>query len=113
MAYGFGNGEGRGFGRDRDKDKDKKGKDRDGKGFKKKGRMLSRPRVCRFCADRKLTIDYKDVKLLTSFVTERGKIVPRRISGNCAGHQRCVTEAIKRGRILALVPFTATQTQMA
>ncbi len=109
MGYGF--GEGRSFSRDKDKDK---GKGRNGKGgFKKKGRMISRPRVCRFCADRKLTIDYKDVRLLSSFISERGKIVARRISGNCAVHQRCVTEAIKRGRILALIPFTATQTPMA
>ncbi len=95
-----------GFGRD-------KGKvGRDGKPFKKKSRAPSRPRICRFCADHKLTIDYKDVKLLTSFVSERGKIVPRRISGNCAHHQRVVTEAIKRGRILALIPYTATQLPM-
>jgi len=96
MAMGF-RGKGRGKG---------KGK---GKGFKKKGRMMGRPRICRFCADKKLTIDYKDARLLSSFTTERGKIVPRRISGNCAKHQRDVTLAIKRARIMSLVPFTATQ----
>lgn len=95
---------GRKFGRDKDKDKDKKG-------FKKR-KMISRPRVCRFCADKKLTIDYKDARLLSSFISERGKIVPRRISGNCAGHQREVTLALKRGRILALIPYTATQLPM-
>jgi small subunit ribosomal protein S18 len=71
--------------------------------------MTLRQRPCRFCADKKLTIDYKDAKLLTFYITERGKIVPRRISGNCAKHQRLVTDAIKRARILALIPFTATQ----
>ena len=109
MSFGFSFGEKREFSKDRDKGKGK-GK---GKGFKKKPRTMSRPRTCRFCADRKLTIDYKDVRLLSMFITERGKIVPRRISGNCAVHQRCVTDAIKRGRILALIPFTATQQQMA
>ena len=63
-------------------------------------------------ADKKLVIDYKDGKALTAFTTERGKLVPRRISGNCAKHQREVTEAIKRARILALIPYTATQVPM-
>ncbi len=80
-----------------------------GKTFARKGKTISRPRICRFCADKKLFIDFKDAKLLSSFTTERGKIIPRRISGNCAKHQREVTLAIKRGRILALIPFTATQ----
>lgn len=70
---------------------------------------MGRPRVCRFCADKKLSIDYKDGRLLNSFVSERGKIVPRRISGNCARHQREVTLAVKRARVMALLPFTATQ----
>lgn len=82
-------------------------KRRDDKG-KKKVRMVSRPRICRFCSDKKLVINYKDARLLSPFVTERGKIVPRRISGNCAKHQRAVTLAIKRARILALVSYTAT-----
>jgi small subunit ribosomal protein S18 len=88
-----------------------RGKDK-GKGFKKKRKMMSRPRVCRFCADKKITIDYKDGRLLGSFTTERGKIVPRRISGNCARHQREVTLAIKRARIMSIIPFTATQLPM-
>ncbi len=83
-----------------------------GKGFKKRNRSMGRPRICRFCADKKLTIDYKDGKLLNSFITERGKIVPRRISGNCARHQREVTLAVKRARIMAFIPFTATQVPM-
>ncbi|MFH1830740.1 MAG: 30S ribosomal protein S18 [Pseudomonadota bacterium] len=83
-----------------------------GKTFKKKSKTLGRPRVCRFCADKKLSIDYKDARVLTSFTTERGKVIPRRISGNCAKHQREVTLAIKRARIMALIPFTATQLPM-
>lgn len=89
-----------------------KARGKPGKGFKKKSRTMGRPRVCRFCADKKLTIDYKDARLLTSFVSERGKIVPRRISGNCAGHQREVTLAVKRARVMAMLPFTATQLAM-
>ena len=75
---------------------------------KKKSRLISRPRICRFCADKKLTIDYKDSRLLNPFITERGKIVPRRISGNCAKHQRAVVQAIKRARVLAFIPYTTT-----
>jgi len=88
-----------------------KGRGKPKKGFKKR-KTISRPRVCRFCADRKIYIDYKDARLLSSFITERGKIVPRRISGNCAGHQREVTLAVKRARVMALVPYTATQLPM-
>jgi len=62
-------------------------------------------KVCRFCADKELVIDYKDVKVLKSFLTERGKIIPRRIYGNCAKHQRQLTEAIKRARQIALIPY--------
>ncbi|PLX49050.1 MAG: 30S ribosomal protein S18 [Desulfobulbaceae bacterium] len=71
----------------------------------KKKRIFQRRRVCRFCADKELTIDYKDVKTLKSFLTERGKIIPRRIYGNCAKHQRQLTEAIKRARQIALLPY--------
>ncbi|MFQ6002258.1 MAG: 30S ribosomal protein S18 [Candidatus Zixiibacteriota bacterium] len=63
-------------------------------------------RTCRFCEDKTLLIDYKDERLLRKFLTDRGKIVPRRISGNCAKHQRRLTVAIKRGRHLALLPYT-------
>lgn len=65
-----------------------------------------RRKVCRFCADSSLEIDYKDFKMLRLFTTERGKIVPRRISGNCAKHQRKLTVEIKRARNIALLPFT-------
>ena len=66
-----------------------------------------RRKVCSFCVDKVEHIDYKDVAKLRRFVTERGKILPRRISGNCAKHQRQVTAAIKRARNIALLPFTA------
>lgn len=70
-------------------------------------RRYSRRKGCRFCGDKDLKIDYKEIRTLRYFVSERGKIVPRRISGNCADHQRKVCEAIKRARNIALLPFTA------
>lgn len=66
-----------------------------------------RHKVCRFCADKEMFIDYKDPRTLRIFLTERHKIIPRRISGNCARHQRGLTVAIKRSRQLALMPFTS------
>ncbi len=63
-------------------------------------------KVCRFCEDKLKVIDYKDEKLLRRFITDRGKIIPRRITGNCASHQREITQAIKRARHIALLPFT-------
>lgn len=71
-----------------------------------KKKIFSRRKVCRFCTDRGLAIDYKDVKTLRNFVTERGKIIPRRIYGNCARHQRQLTEAIKNARQIALLPYS-------
>ena len=71
-------------------------------------RMFYRRRVCRFCSDKELEINYKDPKTLRNFVTERGKIIPKRIYGTCATHQRQVTEAIKRARHLALLPYTGS-----
>ncbi len=65
-----------------------------------------RRKVCRFCADKTLAVDYKDVRTLQSFVTEGGKIVPSRTSGNCARHQRQLAIAIKRARVIALLPFS-------
>ena len=67
----------------------------------------SRKKVCPFCADKATGIDYKDVNRLRKFVSERGKILPRRVSGCCALHQRELTIAIKRARHVALMPFTA------
>lgn len=64
-------------------------------------------KVCLFCVDKVESIDYKDVARLRRYISERGKIVPRRISGNCAKHQRQLTTAIKRARIIALLPFVA------
>jgi small subunit ribosomal protein S18 len=69
-------------------------------------REYTRRKICRFCTDSSLTIDYKNYRLLRYYITERGKILPRRISGNCAKHQRELTRAIKRARHVALVPFT-------
>ena len=63
-------------------------------------------KVCAFCVDKAEYIDYKDVAKLKKYVTERGKILPRRISGNCAKHQRALTVAIKRARVMALLPYT-------
>ncbi len=65
-----------------------------------------RRKVCSFCVDKVEDIDYKDIAKLRRYVTERGKILPRRISGNCAKHQRQLTTAIKRARNVALLPFT-------
>ena len=72
------------------------------------GRRRGKKRVCRYCTDRALVIDYKDAQALKYFISERGKIVPRRISGNCARHQRKVQLAVKRARNIALLPFTIT-----
>ena len=67
----------------------------------------SRKKVCQFCADKTVTIDYKDVDTLRKYISERGKILPRRITGTCTMHQRAVTTAIKRARTVALLPFDA------
>lgn len=66
----------------------------------------ARRRVCVFCADKSNDIDYKDAAKLRRYITERGKILPRRVSGNCAKHQRELTVAIKRARNIALLPYT-------
>lgn len=71
-------------------------------------KLFSRKKVCRFCADKELKIDYKDAKLLRNFVSERGKIIPRRIVGTCASHQRQLCEAIKRARHIALLPYSGS-----
>jgi small subunit ribosomal protein S18 len=77
-------------------------------GGRKKRRIYHRRKVCRFCADTSIIIDYKDSKTLKYFTTERGKIIPRRITGTCASHQRSLTQAIKRARTIALLPFVGT-----
>ncbi|MCR5733889.1 MAG: 30S ribosomal protein S18 [Lachnospiraceae bacterium] len=73
--------------------------------MKRRGGMRRRKKVCVFCGKEK-NIDYKDVALLRKYVSERGKILPRRITGNCAKHQRELTVAIKRARHVALMPYT-------
>lgn len=73
-----------------------------------KKRVFIRRKICRFCADKSLKIDYKDPRTLKFFVTERGKILPRRISGNCARHQRQITVAVKRARNIAFLPFSTS-----
>jgi small subunit ribosomal protein S18 len=85
------------------RDKDKK----DGKGGEtpRRGGFFRRRRVCKFCAEKIDYINYKDVRLLSPFLPERGKIQPRRISGTCALHQRKLQVAIKRARQLALIPY--------
>ncbi|HHV99328.1 MAG TPA: 30S ribosomal protein S18 [Clostridiaceae bacterium] len=67
----------------------------------------ARKKVCAFCVDKVTEIDYKDIAKLRKYISERGKILPRRISGNCAKHQRQLTVAIKRARHIALLPYTA------
>ena len=92
-----------------DRDRDDRGMDRDGTpdlnndALRRRG---ARKRVCKFCADKEAVVDYKDAQGLKQFITDRGKVVPRRISGNCALHQRKVTLSIKQARSIALLPFT-------
>ena len=110
---GFGGKSGGGsFGKSSD-DRGGRGGDRAerGGGDERGGRGFSRRKVCRYCADKNAKVDYKNAGDLKYFVTERGKIVPRRISGNCAKHQRQVATAIKRSRTVALLPYTVQQHQ--
>ena len=72
---------------------------------KRRGRR--KKRVCNFCADKITTIDYKEIGKLRKFISERGKILPRRVTGNCAKHQRAMTVNVKRARHMALMPYTA------
>ncbi|KXO15767.1 30S ribosomal protein S18 [Peptoniphilus sp. GNH] len=70
-------------------------------------RFRSRRKVCAFCQDKEKEIDYKDVQTLKRFISDRGKILPRRITGSCAKHQRKITQEIKRARQIALLPYSA------
>jgi small subunit ribosomal protein S18 len=94
---------------DRGFDNDGGGRDRDrggrGGGRGGGGRRMHRRKICRFCIEKVDLIDYKDTKLLQNYIPERGKILPRRISGSCATHQRMLAEAIKRARNIALLPY--------
>ena len=83
------------------------GGERGGQQGGKKKFFYRRKRVCKFCVEKIEYIDFKDIKTLQQFIPERGKILPRRISGTCALHQRKLQNAIKRARIVALLPFTA------
>ena len=96
--------------RDRDRDRgmdmdDRDGDDRGGRGGKG-SKVFFKKKVCKFCAQ-KLKIDYKEADTLRRFITERGKILPRRITGTCAKHQRALALAIKQARCIALLPFVA------
>jgi small subunit ribosomal protein S18 len=75
-----------------------------------KKKSMGRRRACKFCHDEKLKIDYKDASLLKYFITDRGKLVPRRLSGNCAKHQREIAVSVNRARMIALMPFAVTGT---
>ena len=118
MAFGERNGAG-GFGGKSGGGKSGGGRDSDRGGREDRGgdmergggRGFGRRKVCRYCADKNLKVDYKNAADLKYFVTERGKIVPRRISGNCALHQRQVATAIKRSHNVALLPYTVMQHQ--
>lgn len=68
-------------------------------------RRLGRRKVCRFCADKTMRMDYKDARMLGGFLSERGKIIPSRITGNCARHQRALTTAVRQARTVALLPY--------
>lgn len=72
-------------------------------------RFFHKRKVCRFCSNSDIKIDYKDPGTLRRFLTERGKIIPKRISGNCSKHQRELTSAIKKARTIALLPFVVTE----
>lgn len=89
--------------------KENKGRESFDKGDSKSGMRPRRVRkkICAFCMDKAESIDYKEISKLRKFVSERGKILPRRVSGNCAKHQRQLTIAIKRARHVALLPFSA------
>ena len=82
---------------------------RSGGGERRGGRFVPRPKVCQFCVDKVKKIDYKQSDMLRRFVSERGKIRPRRQTGTCARHQRHLALAIKRARHLALLPFVGNQ----
>lgn len=89
----------RGGDRERDRDGDSR--------FGRKGGSTKK-RPCRFCADPKFPLDYKEPRILVPFLTDRGKIIPRRVTGNCALHQRRLQTAVKRARVLALISFTSS-----
>ena len=72
----------------------------------RRGTSRRRPKFCYYCVEKQEHVDYKDVEKLRKYISERGKIIPRRVTGNCAKHQRLLTEAIKRARYMALLPYS-------
>ena len=92
----------RDFDRDRDRDHD------DDFDRKRRGGAMQKRRVCRFCVDKLPDVDYKDTMMLRNFISERGKILPRRLSGNCATHQRKVAVAVRRARQIAFLPYVVS-----
>ena len=87
--------------------KDERYKDNRDRGEKGKEKKVFKKKICKFCMEKVTSIDYKETAKLQKFVTERGKMIPSRISGNCARHQRKLASAVKRARFLALLPYTA------
>ena len=75
-------------------------------GMRPRGSSRRRPKFCYYCVEKQEHVDYKDVEKLRKYISERGKIIPRRVTGNCAKHQRLLTEAIKRARYMALLPYS-------
>jgi small subunit ribosomal protein S18 len=76
------------------------------RGGMRRGGPRRRPKFCYYCVEKQEKVDYKDAEKLRKYVSERGKIIPRRVTGNCAKHQRLLTEAIKRARYMALLPYS-------
>ena len=93
-----------------DEEQTSRGGYRGGRGGGRGGRRYGRSRVCNFCVDKVTRIDYKDHDMLRRYVTDRGKIQPRRQTGTCAKHQRALARAVKRARHVALLPFTGAHT---
>lgn len=79
---------------------------------KEKRRVSFRRKACRFCVDKEMAIDYKLAKLLSQFITETGKIVPRKLTGNCAFHQREVVVSVNRARVMALLPYCLSHSNL-
>jgi small subunit ribosomal protein S18 len=86
-------------------DRDRARSDGNGEGMQER-RYFARPKVCQFCVDKQLTIDYKKADMLRRFITDDGKIRPRRQTGTCAKHQRQIAGAVKQARHIALLPYT-------
>jgi small subunit ribosomal protein S18 len=106
-SSGQGGGFGQGGGGGRGPDRGPRGKGGSGPGGGGRKQYFRRRKVCKFCEEKIDVIDYKDIRLVSQFVSDRGKILPRRLSGTCSPHQRLLTVAIKRARNLAFIPFAS------